>query len=114
MALGQYNASPTRAHLLVVKGVLQYLAGSMDLSLEYGMAQSVIPPPMCGLTRCCILMDADWATDEKDWWSISGYCYYFLNSLVSWSVTKQKSVLLSSTESECYAMMHTIKEALWI
>jgi len=42
MALGQYIASPTRAHLLAAKGVLRYLAGTADLSLEYGMAQSVI------------------------------------------------------------------------
>jgi len=80
MALSQYNASPTQAHLLAAKGVLWYLAGSMDLSLEYGMAQSVISPPVHGLTRCCILMDTDWVTDEKDRRSISGYCYYFLNS----------------------------------
>lgn len=66
MALGQYNASPTRAHLLAAKGVLWYLAGTTDLSLEYGMEQSVISSPVHGLARCCILMDADWASDEKD------------------------------------------------
>ena len=66
MALGQYNASPTRAHLLAAKGVLRYLAGTIDLSLEYGMAQSIISPPVRALARCCVLTDADWATDEKD------------------------------------------------
>ena len=63
---------------------------------------------------CCGLTDADWVTDEKDRCSISGYCFYFLNSLVSWSSTKQKTVSLSSTESEYYAMTHAMKEALWI
>jgi len=37
MALGQYNASPTHTHLLAAKGILHYLAGTMDLSLEYSM-----------------------------------------------------------------------------
>ena len=39
MALGQYNASPTRAHpsLLAAKGVLHYLAGTSELSLVFGM-----------------------------------------------------------------------------
>jgi len=63
---------------------------------------------------CCVLMDANWVSDKKDCWSISGYCFYFLNSLVLWSAVKQKSVLLSSTESEYYAMTHAMKEALWI
>jgi len=37
-----------------------------DLSLEYGMAQSIISSPIHGLAQCCILMDTDWALDEKD------------------------------------------------
>jgi len=48
MALGQYNASPTRAHLLAAKGVLRYLAGTADLSLEFGMEQSAISAPVHG------------------------------------------------------------------
>jgi len=46
MELGQYNASVTRTHLLAVKGVLHYLAGTLDLSLEFGMDQSVIAAPV--------------------------------------------------------------------
>ena len=35
MSLGQYNTSPTRAHLIIAKGVLQYLAGTKDLHLVF-------------------------------------------------------------------------------
>ena len=66
MALGQYNASPTRAHLLAAKGVLRYLAGTSDLSLTLGMDQSDMSSPVQGYAMCCGLTDADWATDEKD------------------------------------------------
>jgi hypothetical protein len=59
-------------------------------------------------------LDADWASDEKDRESISGYCFYFLDSLVSWSAWKQRTVSTSSTESEYYALTNTIKEALWL
>jgi len=114
MALGQYNVSATRTHLLAMKGVLHYLAGTLDLSLEFGMDQSVIAAPVHGLVQCCGVKDADWATDEKDHQSISGYCFYFLNSLVSWSSTKQKTVSLSSTKSKYYTLTHAMKEALWI
>jgi len=84
MALGQYNSAPTRAHLLIAKGVLQYLAGLFEFSLEYSLDSSVISPPVQEIVKGCILTDADWAMDEKDQKSISGYCFYFLNSLVSW------------------------------
>jgi hypothetical protein len=36
MSLGQFNANPTRAHLLAAKGVLCYLIGTIDYALEYG------------------------------------------------------------------------------
>jgi len=114
MALGQYNASPTRAHLLAAKGILRYLAGTSDLSLTFGMDQLDLSAPVQGFAMCCGLTDADWATDEKDRCSISGYCFYFLNSLISWSSNKQKTVSLSSTESEYYAMTHAMKEVLRI
>jgi hypothetical protein len=35
MSLGQYNAAPTRAHMVTAKGVLRYLAGTMDLCLVF-------------------------------------------------------------------------------
>src|SRR5271168_3582035 len=38
----------------------------------------------------------------------------FQGSLVSWSSVKQKSIALSSTEAEYYAMTHAFKEALWL
>jgi hypothetical protein len=60
------------------------------------------------------ISDADWALDETDQQSISGYCFFFINSLVSWLAVKQKSVSLSSTEAKYYLMTHAIKEALWL
>jgi len=114
MALGQHNSNPTCAHLLAAKGVLQYLARSLEFSLEYGLDSSVISLPVQETVKGCILTDADWSTDEKDQKSISGYCFYFLNSLVSWSAIKQKTMALSSTESKYYAMTHMMKEGLWL
>jgi hypothetical protein len=118
MALGQFNSSPTRAHLSCVKTVLRYLAGTTHLCLQFPSPAfssdqhtdtlSVILPSTCGLS------DADWASDEKDRKSISGYCFFFLNSLISWSSRKQRIVSTSSTESEYYALTNTIKEAIWI
>ena len=111
MALGQFNSSPTRAHLACAKGVLRYLAGTVHLSLQFPSSSSNCPPT---LSSTCGFSDADWASDEKDRKSVSGYCFYFLDSLVSWSSRKQRTVSTSSTESEYYALTNTIKEAIWI
>ena len=58
--------------------------------------------------------DADWATDQTDCHSISGYTFFMFSGLVSWSSSKQKATALSSTEAEYMAITHAAKEALWI
>jgi hypothetical protein len=119
MALGQFNSNPTRAHLACAKGVLRYLVGTIDLCLQFPSIQ-ISPEQSLGtnhsspLPSNCGLSDADWASDEKDRKSISGYCFFYLDSLVSWSSRKQRTVSTSSTESEYYALTNTIKEALWL
>src|SRR5271156_1806337 len=114
MALGQFNANPTRAHLVAAKRVLRYLAGTLDLALEFNFDGDVVPTTVGGFIQNCAISDADWASDESDRKSISGYCFDFLNSLVSWTAVKQKTISLSSTEAEYYSMTHAMKEALWI
>src|SRR6202522_279497 len=63
MALGQFNASPTRSHLACAKGVLRYLTGTIHLSLQFPY-HSISHPSNLPPTRA--LSDADWASDEKD------------------------------------------------
>ncbi|RDB14617.1 Retrovirus-related Pol polyprotein from transposon TNT 1-94 [Hypsizygus marmoreus] len=115
MALGQFNSNPTRAHLLAAKGVLRYLLGTIDYALEYNFSQAPVGPPLSVLIpNNCAMMDADWASDESDRRSISGYVFFLFSALVSWSATKQRTTALSSTEAEYMAMSHAIREALWI
>ena len=114
MSLGQYNAFPTRAHLVAAKGVLRYLAGTLDLCLIFSSSNQSLPLSVQPHTYTCGLSDADWASDEKDRKSVSGYCFFYLHCLVSWSARKQRTVSTSSTESEYYALSSTIKEAIWI
>ena len=66
MALGQFNANPTRAHLVAAKRVLQYLAGTVDLALEFNFDGGVVPDTVGGFIRNCAVSDADWASDETD------------------------------------------------
>src|ERR1700678_3191787 len=114
MWLGQFNASPTRNHLLLAKHVLRYLAGTRSLALCLGAPSPRIPSTLSGYMRNVGCSDADWASDTIDRKSISGYSFFFQGSLVSWSAVKQKVIALSSTEAEYYAMAHAFKEALWL
>jgi hypothetical protein len=114
MALGQFNASPTRTHLVAAKTVLRYLAGTINLCLHFPSPSSNQPHDAPSLPPTRGLSDADWASDERDRKSVSGYCFYFFHSLVSWSSRKQRTVSTSSTESEYYALTNTFKEAIWI
>ena len=114
MWLGQHNAAPTRAHFLVAKHVLRYLAGTKLLALCLGTSSPRVPVTLSAYMQNVGCADADWASDAIDRKSISGYSFYFQGSLVSWSAVKQKSIALSSTEAEYYAMTHAFKEALWL
>jgi Reverse transcriptase (RNA-dependent DNA polymerase) len=114
MWLGQFNARPTRAHFLLAKHVLRYLVGTRTMALCLGVPSPRIPSSLSGYIKNVGCSDADWASNTADRRSISGYSFYFQGSLVSWSAVKQKSIALSSTEAEYYAMSHAFKEALWL
>ncbi|KAJ3510499.1 hypothetical protein NLJ89_g4639 [Agrocybe chaxingu] len=113
MWLGQFSSNPTRDHLVMAKHTLRYLAGMKNLALCFGTPPSSAPDSLRGFLQNVGCSDADWASND-DRRSISGYCFYFEGSLVSWSAVKQKSIALSSTEAEYYAMTHAFREAIWL
>ena len=114
MWLGQFNAKPSQTHFLAAKHVLRYLSGTRHLALCLGSSLSCVPTTLSRYVKNVGCSDADWASDAVDRKSISGYCFHFEGSLVSWSPVKQKSIALSSTEAEYYAMTHAFKETLWL
>jgi hypothetical protein len=56
----------------------------------------------------------DWANDVNDCRSTLGYIFILAGTAVSWSLKKQTSVALSSTEAKYIASMHTAKELIWL
>jgi hypothetical protein len=100
--------------MLAAKHVLRYFGGTKLLALLFGVPLSTLPASLSGYIKSMGCSDADLASDTVDQKSISGYSFYFQGFLVSWSSVKQKSIALSSTEAEYYAMTHAFKEALWL
>ena len=112
MWLGKFSANPTRSHFLAAKHVLRYLAGTRTFALSYGLPHPSTPSSLGGFMHNMGCSDADWASDVTHRRSISGFCFFFCGSLISWSAVKQRTVALSSTEAEYYALTHAFKEAL--
>jgi hypothetical protein len=103
--LGRYQSQPGKEHFMGLKRILRYLKGTMDYKLEYTRKD-----------KCCLegFADADFANDEADRKSVSGYIFKVYGNTVSWSTKKQATVSLSSTEAEFIALSHAAKEGVWI
>ena len=58
--------------------------------------------------------DADHDSDPTDHKSVTGFCIFLGDSLISWKSKKQSIVSQSSTEVEYHAMTSTTKEIIWL
>ena len=105
--LAQYLHDPSIAHLTAAKHLLRYVKGTVGYRQIYAAGQG---PKLIGYT------DADFANDEDDRKSYSGYCFFIASnsSPVSYSSKKQTLVAQSTMESETIALSLAAKEALWL
>ncbi len=58
--------------------------------------------------------DADFAGDQSDHHSTSGYCFLLTSGLISCSSKKQSVVALSTANAECVALSQATQEAIWL
>ena len=100
----QFMQQPTSTHLLAVKRILRYLAGTKSHGITFTASKSL---------SLSAFSDADWASNPDDRRSTSGYCIFLGDSLVSWSSSKQKVVSRSSTESEYRALADAAADLTW-
>lgn len=93
--LSRYLSSPTVKQWQAAKRILRYLIGTMNYGIH------LKPYSHLNLYGFC---DADWGVTHEDRKSISGYCVFLGNSLVSWSSKEQHVVSRLSTEFEYKAI----------
>ena len=103
--LSQFMQNPGPVHWEGVKQIISYLNTTKNYSLTFG-----------GTSKDLLKVSAMPTGQAKrtDWHSISGYTFYLGSGVITWSLKRQHVIMLSSTESEYIAQMHTAKEALWI
>lgn len=103
--VSRYMEKPSAVHVNAVKRILKYIQGTSDMGILFEGDKKL---NFCGYS------DADYAGDVKTRRSTSGYVFMFGKGIISWGSERQKSVALSTTESEYMAASHAIKELIWL
>lgn len=103
-ALSRYMSKPTMQHWTAAKGVVRYLAGTLDYGITYDGKKE-------GFEGFC---DSDYAGDLDSRRSTTGYVFVMNGGAISWSSRLQPTVAVSTTEAEYMAAAHAVKEALWL
>lgn len=98
--LARFVSNPGMVHYRAALRVLVYLRGTVEQALVFK------PTPESGLRA---FVDADWSTR----FSISGGVIEFMGCLVHWLSRTQRSVSMSSTESEYFASCLLAREVLY-
>lgn len=100
--LSQFNTCFNSSHWTAAKRVLRYLKGTSKLGLVYRRTGK----PIVGY--------ANWTNCLLDRKLYSGYAFILNGSAVSWESRKQRTVALSSTESEYMALTEAAKQATYL
>ncbi|XP_071726963.1 secreted RxLR effector protein 161-like [Rutidosis leptorrhynchoides] len=100
-----YMHDPRELHFVALKRVLRYLCGSIDNGLKFFASST---------TKLTAYSDADWGGCPATSRSISGYCVFLGDNLLSWSSKRQATVSRSSAEAEYRAIANDVAETCWI
>ena len=100
--------NPTEADWNEVKRILRYLKYTEHTKLLLGDTWNFKSADLVGYA------DADWAGNEEDRKSNSGFVFKFFGAPISWKSRKQQCVSLSSTEAEYVALSEACQEGMWL
>ena len=106
-ALSKFLSNPGEIHWTAAKRLLRYIKGTIHYGLTYQKSDSLKLFGYC---------DADWAGDNDDRRSTTGYCF-FLNensAAISWASRKQPTVSLSTAEAEYMAVGAAAQEVKFL
>ncbi|KAA0026164.1 polyprotein [Cucumis melo var. makuwa] len=102
--VSRYMVNPGQEHLNIVKRILRYIKGSIDVVLCYGGTDFTIRG----------YVDFNYAGDLDKSKSTTGYVFTLASGAVSWVSKLQSVVAMSTTEAEYVAATQASKEAVWL
>ncbi|XP_039136403.1 uncharacterized mitochondrial protein AtMg00810-like [Dioscorea cayenensis subsp. rotundata] len=89
--LSRYMNAPTKTHMGVMKRILRYISGTIELGIQYTHVSEF------GLVG---FVDSDWGACIDDRRSTTGWVFSLGSGSIAWASKKQDSTALSSTEAE--------------
>jgi hypothetical protein len=104
--VSRFMEKPTTEHLLAVKKVLRYIAGTVDYGCCYGRKKG--GDVLIGYS------DSDLAGDIDTRKSTTGVFFFLNGNLVTWQSQKQRVVALSSCEAEYIAAATAVCQGIWL
>ncbi|XP_059301811.1 uncharacterized mitochondrial protein AtMg00810-like [Lycium ferocissimum] len=103
--VSQFMQAPYHLDLVVVRHIIRYVLGTSTRGLFF---------PSGSLIRLDAFSDSDWAGCPNTRRSVTGWCMFLGDSLISWKSKKQARVSKSSTESEYRVMYAACSEIVWL
>ena len=104
--VSRFMEKPTTEHLVAVKRVLRYVAGTVNFGCHYGRKK--------GGSDLVGYSDSDLAGDVDTRKSTTGVLFFLGGNLVTWQSQKQKVVALSSCEAEYIAATTATCQGVWL
>ena len=104
--LSRYQNSYSETHWKYALRILKYLYLTKDLNLLYKRNEK------CDIISCYV--DADWAGDNFDRKSTSGYIIKMYGNVIDWKSRKQKCIAKASTYAEYIALSEVVSEIKYI
>lgn len=102
--MSQFNKCYSNVHWTYAKRIRRYLKKTKNYCLKYSKEKAELEA----------YVDADWAGSSIDRKSYTGYSFMMSGSAISWESKKQRTVSLSSMESELMSITEACKEAMYL